>query len=65
MLSKLRFVVSKRLANIKRNRVTASTNSKNLEKKDVTDKPITRVAEVNNQIAEAKGEVPKGEAPKV
>ena len=56
-LSKLRWLVSKRLANIKRNKVNASTTSKNIAKPGVTDIPLTRAGEVaaliNPEVAPA------------
>ena len=58
MLSKLRFLVSKRLTNIKRNKVNASTTSKNTVKENVTNVELSRDVEVKAQLAEAKGEAP-------
>ena len=54
MLSKLRFLVSTRLTNIKKNKVRASTTSRNVDKVDVTDQKFTRETEVKAQVEAAK-----------
>ena len=62
-LSKLRWLVSKRLANIKRNKVNASTTSKNIAKPGVTDIPLTRAGEVTAQINPAAAPAAPAAAP--
>ena len=62
-LSKLRWLVSKRLANIKRNMVNASTTSKNIAKPGVTDIPLTRAGEVTAQINPAAAPAAPAAAP--